>query len=79
MGQDSGYRMRLELVNIAKDMLYQPWDVRMTAEMSNANRIVGGKDGRDVQFIDPPSPEDVITLAGKLNDFVSTKNSGNES
>ena len=77
MGQDSGYRMRLELVNIAKDMLYQPWDVRMSAEMSNANRK--GDKAQDVRFIDPPSPEDVITLAGKLNDFVSTKNSGNES
>lgn len=80
----NGYEIRMSLLSMAKDMLFEQWHAR--EHLFSQSKFAGVEDPqvagldadtlREVEWANrrPPSPEDVQALALDLYRFVQSKN-----
>ena len=69
MGKN-GYELRHDLLNEARDMLFQGWYKKCEVAQHNAHTekraIAAG------EMPEPPVIKDILALAGKMNEFVGS-------
>lgn len=76
----NGYKIRYDLINMAKDMLMEEWNCKRLAAEQTYYQLCEIERRREsvveVPFPTPnplPSSQQIIALAQQLNDFVSRK------